>query len=62
MKKLRGSLWCPALPRPALPSPSHMLGLLGVLGLVVLAAIGYFTSNLHYKVQLLEDQLRTKKS
>ena len=50
--------WC-SLP-PALPSSSHLLTCAAGLAMVALVVLVAFTSNLHYKLQLLEDQLRTK--
>merc|ERR1719204_2551336 len=49
-------------PRPPvlLPSSSHLVAFAAALAVIAIVSIGFFTSNLHYKIQILEDQLRSK--
>jgi len=50
---------CPRLP-VLLPSSSHLVAFAFALAVIAIVSIGFFTSNLHYKIQILEDQLRSK--
>ena len=43
-----------------LPSSSHLVAFAAALAVIAIVSIGFFTSNLHYKIQILEDQLRSK--
>ena len=43
-----------------LPSPPHLYAFVAALTLIAIVSIGFFTSNLHFKIQILEDQLRSK--
>ena len=43
-----------------LPSSSHLFAFIAALALIAIVSIGFFTSNLHNKIQILEDQLRSK--
>ena len=43
-----------------LPSPSHLFAFIAALAVIAIISIGFFTTNLHYKIQILEDQLRSK--
>jgi len=49
-------------PRPPvlLPSSSHLVAFAAAIAVIAIVSIGFFTSNLHYKIQILEDQLRSK--
>ena len=49
---------CPYL--ALLPSSTHLFAFVAALAVIAIISIGFFTSNLHYKIQILEDQLRTK--
>jgi len=54
--------WCATCPTPPalLPSPPHLYAFVAALTLIAIVSIGFFTSNLHFKIQILEDQLRSK--
>ena len=43
-----------------LPSSSHLVAFAAALAVIAIVSIGFFTSNLYYKIQILEDQLRSK--
>ena len=43
-----------------LPSSAHLFAFIAALALIAIVSIGFFTSNLHNKIQILEDQLRSK--
>ena len=43
-----------------LPSSSHLVAFAAALAVIAIVSIGFFTSNLHYKIQILEDQLHSK--
>ena len=43
-----------------LPSSSHLFAFIAALAVIAIISIGFFTTNLHYKIQILEDQLRSK--
>ena len=43
-----------------LPSSAHLFAFIAALAVIAIVSIGFFTSNLHYKIQILEDQLRSK--
>jgi len=49
-------------PRPPvlLPSSSQLVAFAAAIAVIAIVSIGFFTSNLHYKIQILEDQLRSK--
>jgi len=60
MGKLQESWWCCCLSLPYLPSSSCFMALSGALAVIAVISIGFFTSNLHYKIQVLETQLKAK--
>ena len=43
-----------------LPSSTHLFAFVAALAVIAIVSIGFFTSNLHYKIQILENQLRSK--
>jgi chromosome segregation ATPase len=62
MGKIHEAWWCTTCPAsPALlPSSTHLFAFVAALAVIAIVSIGFFTSNLHYKIQILEDQLRSK--
>jgi len=62
MGKLHEAWWCSTCPTPPamLPSSAHLFAFIAALAVIAIVSIGFFTSNLHYKIQILEDQLRSK--
>ena len=47
-------------PPVLMPSSIHLFAFVAVFAVIAIVSIGFFTSNLHYKIQILEDQLRSK--